>query len=144
MNDAVTVLVERRVTIEAAVETVFELLTDAEGLCAWIAAEATSDARPGGMLRWVHDNGAVMRGRFVELEPPTRIVFTYGWEQDSPEIPPGVRPESTRVEIDLVERNGVTHLHLVHSLLPDDVAESHGDGWSWFLERLKACPKTLK
>jgi uncharacterized protein YndB with AHSA1/START domain len=39
-------------------------------------------------------------GRFVELVPHRRLVFTYGWEDGLM----GVPPESTTVEIDLVER----------------------------------------
>jgi uncharacterized protein YndB with AHSA1/START domain len=32
--------------------------------------------RPGGTLRWTHPNGAAMVGRFVEVVPYRRLVFT--------------------------------------------------------------------
>jgi hypothetical protein len=62
------------------------------------------------MLRWVHPNGATVVGRFLELVPYRRVVFTYGWEDGRL----GVAPGSTTVEIDLVEEAGATILHLVH------------------------------
>jgi uncharacterized protein YndB with AHSA1/START domain len=55
-----------------------------------------------------HQNGARVVGRFVELVPHRRIVFTYGWEDGRL----GVPPESTTVEIDLVEQGGTTTVRL--------------------------------
>ncbi len=52
-------------------------LTTAEGLVRWVGPEATADPTPGGMLRWVHPNGATVVGRSVELVPYRRVVFTY-------------------------------------------------------------------
>ena len=133
-----TLLVEQEIEIKAPAEIVFELLTDAQGLLEWIAVEAQSEASVGGRIRWRHENGAVMSGRFVEISPPTRVVFTYGWEEGGPDVP----PESTMVEIQLEERNGVTHLRLVHSLLPAATAGEHRSGWGWFLKKLAECAAT--
>lgn len=127
-----TVLVEREIEIDAPREIVFELLTEARGLLEWMAVEAESDVVVGGRLWWRHENGAVMRGRFVEIDPPRRVVFTYGWEAGGPDVP----PESTRVEIELSERDGVTTLRLSHHLLPAEVANDHRQGWEWFLKKL--------
>ena len=68
------------VTIAAPAEVVWAHLTTAEGLVRWVGPAATADPSPGGVLRWTHANGATMVGRFVELVPYWRIVFTYGWE----------------------------------------------------------------
>ncbi len=46
-------------------------------------------------------SGATVIGRFVELIPHRRVVFTYGWEDGRM----GVAPGSTTVEIDLVEHD---------------------------------------
>ena len=127
-----TILVEQEIEIEAPAEIVFELLTDAEGLRKWMAVEVQSDVVDGGLIRWRHENGAVMSGRFVEIERPTRVVFTYGWEEGGPAVPPG----STRVVIDLEEREGLTRLHLVHSEIPSSMVEDHRRGWEWFLGKL--------
>lgn len=133
MDDSV--LVEQTIEIAAPIEVVFELITTAQGLSEWMAAEAVSELEVGGLLRWRHENGAVMSGRFVEVRRPTRVVFTYGWEAGGPaDVPPG----STEVTIDLAEHGGQTRLQLVHRRLPRVRADEHRHGWSWFLQRLAA------
>ncbi|HEX6332042.1 MAG TPA: SRPBCC domain-containing protein, partial [Actinomycetota bacterium] len=77
-----------------------------DGLKRWIADDAEVDPTPGGRVRWTHENGATMVGRFVELEPPRRLVFTYGWEGNLMGLP----PEASTVEIELEEREGTTTL----------------------------------
>lgn len=129
------VLVEQEIEIAAPIDVVFDLITTAEGLEEWMAVEASSVLERGGLLRWRHENGAVMRGRFVEIQRPTRVVFTYGWETGGP---PWVPPESTEVTIELRELAGGTHLHLVHRQLTPASADEHRHGWSWFLGRLAA------
>lgn len=109
------------------------MLTTAEGLLQWMAVEAVVEADPGGRLQWTHENGATMVGRFVELDPPRRLVFAYGWKDDLM----GVPPESTTVEIDLVEENGKTTLSLVHKGLPVAVVDDHQRGWIYFLSQLQ-------
>jgi uncharacterized protein YndB with AHSA1/START domain len=121
---------ELRIAAPAAV--VWELLTTAEGLVRWVGPEASAEPVPGGALRWVHPDGSTVVGRFVELVPHRRVVFTYGWEDGRM----GVPPESTTVEIDLSEENGETTLRLVHRGLPPEAVDSHVHGWQYFLGRL--------
>lgn len=127
-------LVERRLFIAAPPARVYELLTDAELLIAWMAPVAEVDARPGGALRWTHVNGDSVIGSFVELLADRRIVFTYGWDRDDVAIAPG----STTVEIDLRPKDGGTDLHLVHRGLAGPMADAHRGGWSNYLSRLAA------
>jgi uncharacterized protein YndB with AHSA1/START domain len=122
-------LARHELTIAAPAAAVWELLTSAEGLTRWVGPEATAVAEPGGALRWVHPNGATVVGRFVELVPHTRLVFTYGWEDGRM----GVPPESTTVEIELSEDGGVTTLRLVHRGLPPEAVADHEQGWAYFL-----------
>ena len=126
-------LASYQVTIAAPVELVWAHLTTAEGLVRWVGPEATADPTPGGMLRWVHPNGATVVGRFVELVPHRRVVFTYGWEDGHL----GVAPGSTTVEIDLVEEAGATTLRLVHHGLPPKTVPDHQQGWAYFLGILR-------
>ena len=126
-------LVEREVVINASAATVYRYLTTVDGLLSWMAVEAVSEAVPGGAVRWTYENGAVMLGRYLELIPPRRIVFSYGW-QDGGRM--GVFPETTQVEIDLLEEGGRTRLRLLHRDLPDEVADFHQAGWTYFLGRL--------
>jgi uncharacterized protein YndB with AHSA1/START domain len=125
-------LASHELTIAAPAQVVWELLTTAEGLVRWVGPEATASAVPGGDLRWMHPDGSTVVGRFVELVPHRRVVFTYGWEDGRM----GVPPESTTVEIDLDERDGVTHLRLVHRGLPPEAVGLHEHGWRYFLGRL--------
>jgi uncharacterized protein YndB with AHSA1/START domain len=125
-------LASYQVTIAAPVEVVWVHLTTAEGLVRWVGPEATAHPTPDGMLRWVHPNGATVVGRFLELVPHRRVVFTYGWEDGRL----GVAPGSTTVEIDLVEEAGATTLRLVHRGLPPETVPDHQQGWAYFLDIL--------
>ena len=120
-------------TIAAPIEAVWEHLTTAEGLVRWVGPDAVADPVPGGALRWTHPDGATVVGRFVELIPHRRVVFTYGWEDGRL----GVPPESTMVEIDLAETDGATTLRLVHRGLPPEAVEDHERGWAYFLGVLR-------
>jgi uncharacterized protein YndB with AHSA1/START domain len=126
-------LASYQVTIAAPVEVVWAHLTTAEGLVRWVGPEATADPAPGGALRWTHPDGATVVGRFVELVPHRRVVFTYGWEDGRL----GVPPESTTVEIDLAEEDGATTVRLVHHDLPPATAPDHERGWVYFLDILR-------
>lgn len=126
-------LIRQEIEIAAPAAVVYRLLTNAEGLKRWIAADAEAEARPGGRLRWTHQNGATMIGRFLELEPPRRVVFTYGWERDLMGLP----PESSTVEVELQEHEGTTTLRLTHRGIPPESVEDHGRGWMFFLGRLR-------
>ena len=126
-------LASYQVTIAAPVEVVWAHLTTAEGLVRWVGPEATADPTPGGALRWTHPDGATVVGRFVELVPYRRVVFTYGWEDGRL----GVPPESTTVEIELVEEAGATTVRLIHHGLPPATAPDHERGWAYFLGILR-------
>jgi uncharacterized protein YndB with AHSA1/START domain len=126
-------LASYEITIAAPAAVVWEHLTTAEGLLRWIGPQATADPVPGGALRWTHPDGATVIGRFVELVPHRRVVFTYGWEDGRM----GVPPESTTVEIELTERDGATVLRLTHHGLPPAVVDDHERGWAYFLGALR-------
>lgn len=126
-------LARHEVVINAPATEVYRQLSTVEGLLRWIAVDAVAEPVPGGRLQWTHENGATMLGRFLELDPPHRLVIAYGWKDDLM----GVPPESTTVEIDLVEQDGRTTLKLVHKSLPPDVVADHLRGWIYFLARLQ-------
>jgi uncharacterized protein YndB with AHSA1/START domain len=126
-------LVQHEITIAASASVVYGLLTTVDGLKRWIASEAVVEPVPGGRVRWTHENGATMVGRFVEFDPPHRLVFTYGWEGDLMGLP----PESSTVEIELIEHEGSTTLRLTHRGIPPESLEDHRRGWVFFLGRLR-------
>lgn len=133
--------IEREIHIDAAPETVFEFFTDASKLTRWLAVEATLDPRPGGVCHQLHvgDQPAgstryPMRGEFVDVDPPKRVSFTWGFANEGSHVPPG----STLVEVTLTPRRGGTHVRLVHSGLPDSERDAHAGGWTRMLGRLAA------
>jgi uncharacterized protein YndB with AHSA1/START domain len=121
-------------TIAAPAAVVWEHLTTAEGLVRWVGPDAVADPVPDGSLRWTHPDGSTVVGRFLELVPHRRVVFSYGWEDGRM----GVPPESTTVEIDLVEEDGSTTVRLVHHGLPPEAVADHERGWAHFLGVLAA------
>jgi len=132
---ATTTLVEREVAIAARPETVWPFLVEEERMVRWMGVEASIDARPGGELRVEVCPGQVARGTFVELDPPRRAMWTWGWE---PESNSPVAVGSTTVEIELVpDGDAGTLLRFRHSALPDaEAAASHAHGWDHYLPRL--------
>jgi uncharacterized protein YndB with AHSA1/START domain len=73
------------------------------------------------------------QGEFVEVIPPKRLVFTWGWKEPGHPVPAG----STRVEIDLEARDGGTLVRLTHHGVPEGMRERHEMGWTHYLHRLK-------
>src|SRR4029453_8897042 len=120
--------------IEARPETVFTFLTDPDKMTLWKGDSAQLDARPGGVYR-VQIGRAVVVGEFVELDPPRRVVFTWGWEGND-DVPPG----SSTVEVTLMPDGEATILRLVHRDLPEEQRAEHDGGWKLFLPRLAAPP----
>ena len=122
---------ERR--IAAPPDIVFSYFTDPERYQLWQGIGAELDARPGGTFR-VRQNeaGFVSRGEFIELDPPNRLVFSWGWEGIDA-LPPG---EST-VEVVFVADGDGTLLRLRHSGLPNESAcDLHSYGWGTGLDNL--------
>jgi uncharacterized protein YndB with AHSA1/START domain len=132
-----TTEVVRELTIAARPETVWEFLVDADKAKRWMGIDATLEAQPGGLYRVEVIPGHVARGSFVELDPPRRLVFTWGWEPGSDGTPNAVPPGSTTVEIELEEQGDGTRLRFAHRGLPTaESAASHAHGWEHYLARL--------
>lgn len=131
--------VEREVRIAARPETVFEFFTDPEKMIRWKGRRAELDARPGGTYRVEINDQAVALGEYVEVDPPGRIVFTWGWEgQEGGQGEHAVPPGSSRVEITLEPHGDGTLVRLRHLDLPAESRELHGQGWDLYLGRLTA------
>ena len=126
-----TAVVEQTLRIRARPETVWRYWTDPRRMGEWLGVAAELEPRPGGGYRVAIGDGPVMRGEFVELAPPSRLVFSFGWEPT--EGAPPIAPGSTRVEVLLVEDDGDTLLTLRHTGLPAELTEAHQAGWARFL-----------
>ncbi|MGH3012100.1 MAG: SRPBCC family protein [Gaiellaceae bacterium] len=130
--------VEREVRIAARPETVFEFFTDPEKQLLWMGRRAELDARPGGIYLVEINDEVTARGEFIEVEPSSRVMFTFGWEgQQAGQGEHGVPPGSSRVEITLQPDGEGTLVHLRHLDLPEQAREMHGQGWELYLARLE-------
>ena len=138
MSGNETLRIER--TFQAPIEAVFAALTSEEVIGRWWRAEhdwetseATVDLRVGGVVRVVMrdaNKGADFGGggHYTEIEPPTRLAFTWIWDGDS---------RRTLIELDFEETDGVTTVRFTHSGLWDEEAvRSHEDGWGKLFDRL--------
>ena len=128
--------VERELAIDASPETVWQFLVEADKLDRWFGNQAWLDPRPGGQYRVDVIDGHVAAGEFVELDPPHRLVHTFGWEpKDGQENP--VPAGSSTIEIELEPSGDGTLLKFRHYGLPGtDAAQSHAHGWDYYLGRL--------
>jgi uncharacterized protein YndB with AHSA1/START domain len=130
MSDSVPGVFETVVELNAPVEEVFRHLTDPAAMISWMGQHATLEPAPGGAFE-VDINGIPVRGRYLEIDPPHRVVVSWG-VAGSTELPPG----STRVEFTLTPTSAGTSLRLVHRNLPGSQAALHATGWEHFLRRL--------
>ncbi|CAN5915473.1 hypothetical protein BH23ACT10_BH23ACT10_06310 [soil metagenome] len=127
------VVVER--DIAAPPEVVFAMFTEPHLLVRWLGDTAELDPAPGGIFRFTLGDQDACRGEYVELDPPHRLVFTWGWEK-AEAIP--VRAGSTIVDVSLQPIPPGTHLTLTHRGLDGSAAALHEHGWARFLTRLDA------
>lgn len=127
-------ILEYETRVSASPETVFPYFTDPARMVEWMGTEATLDPRPGGVCRVNPTGHAVMSGQFLEVDPPHRIVFTWGWETRLYATP----PQSTVVEVSLTPQGDETVVRLVHRSLQTGAAAFHRAGWEHYLPRLAA------
>lgn len=122
----------REIVIDAAPETIWPFLTEPGKHVEWMGTTADIDPRRGGVYHVLVGGRHPAAGEYVEVVPHEKVVFTFGWDDESHPIPPG----STTVEITLHPEGARTRVRLVHRGLPDDALGEHGTGWQHYLGRL--------
>jgi uncharacterized protein YndB with AHSA1/START domain len=119
---------DRILTIGASPDTVFSFFTDSARWASWWGAGSTIDPQLGGSVRIVHPGGAEVIGEILDLQPPERIVFTYGYISGTP-IPPG----ASRVTIRVSSHAEGAQLHLTHEFADDARRQEFVQGWRFQL-----------
>ena len=123
-------MISTSVRIGATPEVVFPYFTDPRLMVTWIGERADLDARPGGTFA-VDFGSTAARGSYLAVEPPNRVVFTWGIPEDAT-LPPG----SSTVEVVFVADGSDTIVNLTHRDLPQDREPSHQEGWDGCLGAL--------
>jgi uncharacterized protein YndB with AHSA1/START domain len=140
MLDKNTLRIER--SYNAPAQRVFDAWTSEEVMRRWWHAEhdwetseATVDLRLGGEVRVVMRDPAKDAeygggGKYVEIDPPTRLAFTWLWDGNETRM---------LIELDFEETDGVTRVRFTHSGLWDEEAvRSHQRGWNICFDILEA------
>lgn len=120
------------IEVPASPETVFDYFIDAELLVTWIGDYAVLDAQPGGEFT-LDIAGIPVRGRYLEVVAPKRVVVSWG-HAGSETLP----PNSTQVHFELTPTSGGgTLVEVEHRNLPAEHLPSHRTGWPMFLDQLR-------
>jgi uncharacterized protein YndB with AHSA1/START domain len=120
------------VFIEAPPERVYEYFVSPDAIVRWMGDAAVLEPEPGGRFE-LDVQGAPVRGRYVELDPPHRLVISWGYAE-SPRLPPG----ASTVEVRLLAEGPGTRVELEHRDLPAAETPGHVRGWDHYLARLRA------
>jgi uncharacterized protein YndB with AHSA1/START domain len=134
--------IESEVLIEAPVDVVWSIVTEAEHVGKWFSDSAEIELEPGGKAVLTWDEHGSFPGRVERVEPPRFISFR--WAR-----PAGVEPtegNSTLVEFTLSAEGEGTRLHVVESGFREldgtdeekaEYAEGNTLGWAKELGELR-------
>ena len=135
MTDSATLatgVIEREVRIAARPETVFAFWVEPERIREWMGRTVTMEPRTGGAFRIDYNGSDIASGKVLEIDPPRRLVLSWGWEAEGDPTPPG----ASRVELTLTPDGDGTILRLRHSGLVEAAVEGHAVGWDQFVPGL--------
>ncbi len=139
MNSTNSTTLNIRRFIAAPRARVFAAFTNPAELKKWMGPEegqcvdAQADVRAGGaysmrMRSSQAGEEITVRGEYVEVKPPERVVFTWGWEGDD---------AGSRVTVDFLELDGGTDVQLTHERLASAASrDRHAHGWAGSIEKL--------
>jgi uncharacterized protein YndB with AHSA1/START domain len=119
---------DRTIVIGAPRAAVFRFFTDSARWAVWWGAGSTIEARPGGRVFIKYPGGNEASGEVVDIAPPARLVFTYGYNSGTP-----FGPGESRVTIELDDVSQGTRLRLTHALADAAARDEHVQGWRYQL-----------
>jgi len=137
-------------TFEAPRILVWKAWTESDHLLRWLCPAgfnvlfAENDLRVGGVwrsgMRSPEGEDFIHCGEYLEIEKPSRLVFTHRWERNH--IEP---PANTKITVILSESGATTQMIFIHAgLATEESACSHRHGWTGAFENLARLvePKT--
>ena len=133
-------------TIRASRQRVFRAWTDPELLMRWFITPDDEmriielDLRAGGRYRLegtVRARPWAVWGTYREVVPPSRLVYTWTWDNDSNLGEP--LGKDTLVTVEFLERGAETEVVVTHEKLATERARTeHANGWVECLDRVAA------
>jgi len=119
---------DRSIVIRARPATVFEFMTNTDDWAGWWGAGSSIDARTGGRMVIRYPNGVEVTGEVIDVQPPERIAFTYGYVSGGL-----VPPDGSLVTIRLESHPAGTLLQLTHEFRDEEARDQHVQGWRFQL-----------
>ena len=120
--------------LDAPAERVWRAFTDPAALAAWFwpasfGTKATATVAVDGTYRIAAVSPAMaVSGRYLEVDPQHRLVFTWRWDGDATD---------SEVRIDLTAAGDKTELVVRHRrMISDAERDNHAQGWNDCLDRL--------
>jgi len=136
-------------TIKASPQRVYDAWLNPETRMKWWCAQegmscdlCDIEARVGGryrinMLSPDRTKEYICVGEFLELDPPSRIVMTWGWEKNEDEDLHGGPVHDTTLTIDIEATDEGSNLTLSHTGFTNQTqCDSHIQGWTGCLGQL--------
>ena len=142
MSEPRKLILELSCVVEAPRERVFELLTEPAELVRWwgprgfTTPEAEVDLKVGGAYRFTmqppEGEAFHLSGRFLEIEPPSRLRYTFVWEEPVPD------DRETVADLSLRAVGDGTEVSLTHGeFATEERLALHRGGWTDALEKLR-------
>ena len=126
-------MVQVRRTLPVAPEEAFRAWTDPTLVSQWFrprggsSQSAEMDVRVGGHYRWAMKllgHRYFAYGQYIEVDPPKRLVFTFGWERAL------VRLTDSLVTVEFADLGDHTEVIITHERLPTRGQRAlHAAGW---------------
>jgi uncharacterized protein YndB with AHSA1/START domain len=119
--------------IAARPRTVFSFFAEPDKWLAWMGKDGEFAFEPGGAFRTTLHGGNAAEGRFIEIDPPKRLVLTWRWTRGVMSVPAG----TSTVEITFEQVGVGTLLRLAHRGLPSpDACAAQAEAWTYYVRRL--------
>ena len=136
-------LLELTCLLDAPRERIFRMLTEPVELATWwgpygfTTPEAELDLKVGGGYRFSMQppDGDLfhLSGEFLEIDPPGRLVYTFRWEEPTPD------DRETIVTLSLDALGNTTEVSLSQGpFVTEERLSLHRNGWTDSFEKLRA------
>jgi len=135
--------------LPASRDDVFRAWTQPDLFARWFTPPGNSsvsaelDVRPGGSYRITLERTQLVPGKsyivgeYLEVAPPDRLVFTFGWEDPPPAGIEALETLDSRVTVQFRERGASTEISITHERLNTAALRGfHRWGWETTLEQL--------